>query len=54
MEFWTPQYMKDKELLERFQQRATKIIRGLEYLSHMESLQDLGLFSLEREDREEI
>lgn len=54
MEFWTLQYKEDKELLDRFQQRATKIITSLEHLSHMERLQELGLFSLKREDREEI
>lgn len=35
---------KEKELLERFQRRATKMIRGLEYLSYKE----LGLFNLEK------
>ena len=31
---WGPQYRKDMELLERVQRRATKMIRGLEYLSY--------------------
>lgn len=35
---------KEKELLEGVQRRATKMIRGLEYLSYKE----LGLFNLEK------
>ena len=44
---WGPQHKKDAELLERFQRRAMKMIRGLEHLSYKDRLRDLGLFILE-------
>ena len=43
-----PQYIRDMDIWERVQWKATKMSEGLEHLSYEEMLKQLGLFSLDK------
>jgi len=45
IQFWTPQYKRDKE---RVQQKATKHIKRLEDLTYEERLREMEFFNLEK------
>ena len=46
IQLWGPYYMKNTDLLEQIQTRATKVLRRLELLYNEDMLWELGLFSL--------
>ena len=54
MQFWSPQFRKDIDAIERVQRRATRLIPGLARLRYEEWLKERGLYSLEIGGYEEI
>lgn len=44
----TSEYKEDKDVLEQMQCSATKVTEGLEHVSYMEIVKELGVFSLEK------
>jgi len=48
VQFWAPQFTRDMDILKRVQQRASKMLKGLEHPSYEERLRELGWFRLEK------
>ena len=48
VQFWSPNYRKDINKLERVQRRFTRMLPGFKHLEYKERLRKLGLYSLER------
>ena len=44
----SPQYRRDKDLVEHIQRMATTVILEMEHLSYEDRPRELGLFSLEK------
>ena len=53
-QFWAAQYRRDMDIVERVQERATKMMTGLEHLSYKDRLREQGLFILEKRRLEGI
>ena len=54
LRLWAPLYRRDMDILEKVQQRDTKMMKGPEHLTCEERLRKLGLFSLEKAQRDLI
>ena len=48
VQVWSPNLLKDKEVLEKVQRRATKMIRGFQALTYEERLEECGLTTLDK------
>lgn len=52
--FWALHFKNYRDKLERVQSRTTRMISGMENMLHEERSKELVLFSLEREDKNNV
>ena len=54
VKFWAPQYKKDRDLLERVHQRATKMVKALSISPVRKGVENCICSALRKEDSEGI
>ena len=45
-QMWSPKYMRDMDLLEHVQRKATKMVQGMDHFSYEDRPRELGWFNL--------
>lgn len=48
VQFWVPRSLRNMDILDWVQQRASKMVKGLKHLTYEQRLRELGLFGLEK------
>ena len=51
VQLWSPHLIKDTEIIERVQKRATRLIGGMQGKNYSQKLEQLGMYSLKKRRR---